>query len=62
MTIDEAIKVKERHHAMIQRLGVPGLYEADMLSIEALKAWRSSRQFSSVHQVPLLPGEDEELT
>lgn len=30
------------------------------LGIEALKAWYSSRHFSSIHNFPLLPGETED--
>ena len=60
MTIDEAIKIKEIYHSMIQRLGVPGLYEADNLSIEALKCIKRMRSMYKSGFSILLPGETEE--
>ena len=60
MKIDEATKIKEKYHSMLQRLGVPGLYEADKLSIEALKAVKQSRIIWGSRGVALLPGETEE--
>lgn len=60
MTLEEAIRILSDSYYKHTILLAGRDDEALKLGIEALKAWQSSRQFSSVHQVPLLLGETKE--
>ena len=59
MKLDEAIEIKEAYLRGDEPDDPLELILADRLSIEAMKAWKTSRDYSSIHQVPLLPGETE---
>jgi len=60
MKIEKAIEIKQQYHSLIQRLGIPGLYEADRLSFEALKRCQLARKETSFVGPGLLPGETDE--
>ncbi len=60
MKLEKAIEIKEKYHPMVQRLGIPGLYEADKLSIEALKDLVKFDAIRGKEARLLLPGETEE--
>lgn len=57
ITIDEAVKIKERYQYILQDASFPELIEADNLSIEALKRERTHREGLRLTKPELLPGE-----
>ncbi len=60
MTIDEAIKIKQKYQYILQDASLPELIEADNLGIEALKAIRGDRNFGEPFFTKLLPGETKD--
>ena len=61
MKIGEAIEIKERPPASYPPTSQEKIYQADQLSIEALKWRKSSRTRLTSQWIPLLPGETEDL-
>lgn len=59
MDIEKAIEILERHYPIIQRLGIPGLYEADKLSIEALKLVQKLQSLPARYPSFRLPSQAE---
>ena len=60
MTIDEAIEIKQRTGDAFLNTDPEDLEEADMLSIEALKAINDIRQKHPTYTISLLPGETKD--
>jgi len=60
MTLDDAIRVKEKYKNSYINLMSQEEIIANNLSIEALKAWRDKRLYSSHLAYYLLPGETVE--
>ena len=61
MTIDEAIEYLEDSIEKAEYEGAAGHVKAFKLGIEALKYHKWRRQLLGFDQVPLLPGEREEV-
>lgn len=59
MTIDEAIKIKEKYQYLIPKESYPQVIIADNLSIEALKRLELSHGLWGKGGFQLLPGETE---
>ncbi len=60
MTLEKALQIKEAYLRGDEPDDPLDLITADRLSIEAMKAWKSSRDFSGIHHFPLLSGETKE--
>jgi len=60
MTLEEAIKILERHYVLYFDVPRAKLIEASNLSIEALKAIKAQRTAYDFYSKDLLPGETEE--
>lgn len=60
LTIDEAIKIKEKYQYLLQDASIPEVLEADKLSLEALKAIQRLHRDGHISCVWRLPGETKD--